>query len=900
MSVDVIGREDELARLGAFLDGAASGPAALALEGEAGIGKSMLWSAGVELADECGLRVLSSRPAEAEQGLAYTGLGDLLEPVLDDVLPSLQPPRRRALEVALLIEESVDRIDPRAVAVAVRTALEIVTAAGPVVLAIDDVQWLDPASTSALSFALRRLEGQPILVLLSRRLAGGRKEPEPVQTIGVDRAMRLPLEPLSVGATHQLLRARLGAPVPRPMLLRIHEASGGNPYYALEIARAVGPEVDPTQPLPVPPTLEELLAGRLAGLPDSTRGALLLVAASGHLSPAMLESTGVTESLLEPAVAANVLERTAAAIRFSHPLLASVLYQSHAPAERRHAHRLLAGLEPDRVARARHLAVSADEPDAAIAAAVEEAAASALARGAPMVASELAEHALRLTPPEAGSDRRRRMLFAARAHLAAADVRRAHMLAGEAIAAASPGDDRAEALVLLSEIEAAAGDLQKAIAVRREALAEPGVSERLQAETHQWLGSAVRMSEGLDAGELHARTALELAERIGDDALRAGALAVLALLRFNAAHPDGLELAEEAHRLAVAAGDRVQRLTAAMALAHVLVWSVEPDRARSLLKAVYDEVAERDELMSSDPLWYLSLVERRAGNLAAAVEYAERSRDIVLQYAIDLRDYSPNYALALAAAHVGDLNRAQELAELGPAHGTLGLIEFWRGNLDAALEHFATPYETASGVHEPTMWFWAGDQVEALLEAGRIDEALAVLGEWEAHATRVGRTWVLAQVTRCRGLVAAARGDVERAEELLEQAVGELDAVADPFGRARALLALGIVRRRARQKRGAREAIEAAVAGFEEIGAAGWAEKARAELGRIGGRTREEGLSPAERRVAELVAEGRTNREVAAELFLGERTVESHLSRVYTKLGVRSRTELARTLHEAP
>jgi DNA-binding CsgD family transcriptional regulator len=197
------------------------------------------------------------------------------------------------------------------------------------------------------------------------------------------------------------------------------------------------------------------------------------------------------------------------------------------------------------------------------------------------------------------------------------------------------------------------------------------------------------------------------------------------------------------------------------------------------------------------------------------------------------------------------------------------------------------------------MWFWAPDRVEALLEADRIDDAIEVLGVWETNARRVGRAWVLAHVTRCRGLVAAARGDVERAEEILERAVGELDAVADPFGRARALLALGIVRRRARQKRRAREAIEAAVAGFEEIGAAGWAEKARAELGRIGGRTREEGLSPAERRVAELVAEGRTNREVAAELFLGERTVESHLSRVYTKLGVRSRTELARTLHEA-
>ena len=169
-----------------------------------------------------------------------------------------------------------------------------------------------------------------------------------------------------------------------------------------------------------------------------------------------------------------------------------------------------------------------------------------------------------------------------------------------------------------------------------------------------------------------------------------------------------------------------------------------------------------------------------------------------------------------------------------------------------------------------------------------------MLDVWEADAARLGREWVLAHVTRCRGLVAAAQGNVDRAAVLLQQAVAQHEEVGDPFGRARALLALGIVRRRARQKRGARDAIGAALRGFEQLGAATWAEKARDELGSIGGRTREEGLTAAERRVAELVADGRTNREVAAALFLGERTVASHLTHIYAKLGVRSRTELAR------
>ena len=173
---------------------------------------------------------------------------------------------------------------------------------------------------------------------------------------------------------------------------------------------------------------------------------------------------------------------------------------------------------------------------------------------------------------------------------------------------------------------------------------------------------------------------------------------------------------------------------------------------------------------------------------------------------------------------------------------------------------------------------------------------MALLDAWEADAARVGRR-LGARAGRALPRARRRRAGRRRAgHAALEEAVAEHEAVGDPFGRARALLALGVVRRRARQKRPAREAIEAALAGFEALGAAGWAEKARAELGRIGGRTRAEGLTPAEQRVAALVAEGRTNREVAAALFLAERTVASHLSHVYAKLGVRSRTELARKL----
>jgi DNA-binding CsgD family transcriptional regulator len=228
----------------------------------------------------------------------------------------------------------------------------------------------------------------------------------------------------------------------------------------------------------------------------------------------------------------------------------------------------------------------------------------------------------------------------------------------------------------------------------------------------------------------------------------------------------------------------------------------------------------------------------------------------------------------------------------------LALVGRWSGDVVAAENWFDKAEARASelGWREPSLRWWSADLIELLLELGRVEDAIRVLDTWEADAARVDREWVLAHATRCRGLVASAEGDVDRASSLLERAAGRHEEVGDPFGKARALLGLGVVRRRARQTGGAREAIQAALEGFEQLGAAMWVEKTRGELGHIGGRRRQEGLTPAELRVASLVAEGRTNREVAAALFLTEKTVASHLSHIYAKLGVRSRTELARQL----
>lgn len=905
MVVELIAREKELASLHAFLGKGHHGPAALVLEGEAGIGKSTLWTAGVEYARARDLRILASRPAEVERGLAHVGLGDLFDDVLDDVLPVLSAPRRRALEAALLLEEeaSGDPVDHRALAVAVRDVLQVLSREEPILVAVDDVQWLDPFSSGAVAFALRRLAASHVYLLLARRVVDRAQPSEIEQALGPERVQRLPVGPLSVGALHQFLRDRLGRPFARQTLLRIHERSGGNPFFALELARVLDVDVDPLEPLPVPETLDELVRARLRGLPPATRDALGVASALGTPSEPLLERAGVAADVLEPAIAAHVVERDNGTIRFTHPLLSSVLYRD-LDERRRGVHRGIAAIVDDPVARARHLALSTDPPDAQIADVLDNAATLAAARGAAAVAAELAEQAVRLTPPDACDERRRRALAAARAHHGAGEWTRARTIATDLLAEPEIGPLRAEALVLLAELDG----LHRGVALLEEALREAVARPALQSVIQCRLAVAVRFKKGFDGALEHARAALELADNLDDDALRVGALAMLTFFGCAVGDADAPAYAARAHELATVAGDVELLRQATDALANVLDVCRDLDGARALLEPAYHEWRELDELWAAGALSDLSWVELWAGRWQAAADYAARALDISVQYGLDVP--WNHLATAVIAAHRGQLDVARAHSELAlqlgeeqiglhtPVHlGTLGFVALQSGDPRTAATWFDEAERTTTrlGWREASKRWWIADHAEALLELGRLDDAMQVLDRWELDASRLGRDWVLAHVTRCRGLVAAAQGAVDDAASLLQVAVAHHERVHDTFGRARALLALGVVRRRQRQKRAARDAIGAALAGFEELGAATWVAKARAELGRIGGRTRTEGLTPAERRVAALVAEGRTNREVAAALFLGERTVETHLSHVYAKLGVRSRAELART-----
>ena len=322
----------------------------------------------------------------------------------------------------------------------------------------------------------------------------------------------------------------------------------------------------------------------------------------------------------------------------------------------------------------------------------------------------------------------------------------------------------------------------RAIPLLNEALLDAGAESALAASIHQRLSLIVRFTGGIAAAERHALASVKVAERLDDTALRGAAMAGLALIRFNAGKPGALRLAEQARELVPTAGSR-PAADAGFSLAHILVWSSYLDRARALLESLYREWSESDERMAAYALWYLALVELRSGHLSLAGDYADRARDLTGQYARAEAESPTNLLpLALVAAYRGDLELAREFAEqicrLAEVHATklcapaamLGVVDLWSGDSEGAVAGFATAERIAADGagdgFDPSMCWWRADQVEALLELGLVDDAVSRLDRWEAAGRRHRREWVLAHATRCRGLVAAARGEIDDARVL--------------------------------------------------------------------------------------------------------------------------------------
>ncbi len=454
MAQTVIGRDEELGAIQAFLAEARQGPRALVLSGEPGIGKTVLWEHGVEEAERGFDLVLVHRAIEAEASLSFAGLSDLLEPVMEGVVSSLPPPRRRALEVALWLAEPGEQPpEPGAIGLAVLDVLRALAAEGPLVVALDDIQWLDAASALVLQLAVRRLREEPVSLLATLRTAPEISAPlELARAYREERFEELRVGPLTLAATHSLLKERLGLALTRPELARFGELTAGNPFFALELGRELvrtntRPAIGRT--LPVPEGLRELLGERLARLPAETVDVLLQVAALARPSVDLVAAAhGDRERVLralEEAEREGVVQLDDSRIRFSHPLLASICYEQAPVWKRRAVHRVLAGSIGDIEERARHLALAAEGPDAAVAAELDEAGEQAASRGATAGAAELLELAAELTP-DSPLDKQRRRLRAAHFHRLAGNGDVAAAILEQLRSEVPAGADRADVL----------------------------------------------------------------------------------------------------------------------------------------------------------------------------------------------------------------------------------------------------------------------------------------------------------------------------------------------------------------------------------------------------------------------------------------------------------------------
>jgi DNA-binding CsgD family transcriptional regulator len=913
MTATVVGREEELGAVETFLERIAKGSCALVLSGEAGIGKTILCEAGVEAAEQRAKSVLFHRSAEAEAFLSFTGLFDLLAPVIDDVGPSLAPTRRHAIEVALLLAEpGGEPPDPRAIGLALLDILRALADQGPVVIALDDVQWLDASSAGVLQIALRRLGEEPLGVLATLR-----KGPEVAAPLELERVFpeerltRVLLGPLSLGALHRLLEERIGLEMTRPELVRIQAASAGNPFLALELGRELirtNTRPEAGRALPVPESLHDLLDGRLARLPTETGDVVLFAAALARptvelVAAAHGDRAGVIEAL-DTAAREGVVALDDSQIRFAHPLLASICYEQAPVWKRRAIHQTLAGAVSDVEERARHRALAAEGPDAAVAAELDAAAQQAAARGATVAAAELAELAAELTANDPALARRRR-LRAAVSYRLSGDVERAVTTLELLLAQIPSGVERADVLVELALTQG--GGPRANIAQCDEALAEAKGDDARSANILTLRAGHHLLEADARAGLADARAALERAERAGDSTLVVRAIAYLAQAEnyHGEITPGLLERGAEMEEKLGLALD--WNFSPRYVLGRRLMRLGETDRVRTILEQVEARALERgDEVSRVMALWPLAMVEWLAGRWQPALERATAAYELTEQTRHPHALTWVGRAKALVEADLGLVAEARASAAESLAFseasstkigvivtaGVLGRLELALGDLNAAADHLRElPARLlAGGMNDPTLTVWA-DAIETLIALRELAQARAYLDSYERHARQLGSPWVLGGAARCRGLLGAADGDRAGAVAAFESSLAE--AAPFPLERARTLLCLGAVRRQAQQKKAAREALEQALAIFEELGARLWAEKARAELRRISGRApASEELTESERRVAELAARGRTNKQIAAELFMGVSTVESHLSHVYRKLGVR-RAELA-------
>lgn len=912
----LVGRRAERGRIDDLLAGARAGTSGvLVLRGEPGIGKTSL----LEYARErsAGMRVLHALGVEAESELPFAALHELVRPILDRI-GQIPPVQARALEAALALGR-LGELDPPAAPgrfAAAAATLSLLAAAAeerPTLCLVDDAHWLDAASAEALVFACRRLSAEGIAILFAAREEERRR-------FGAEVLPAIVLGGLGSADARALL-ARDGAGA-LDVSESFIELSRGNPLALLELPR----ELRRTQhagsgdgpPVPVGARIERAFLARARTLPADTQRALLVAAASdnGDSGPLLraVGSLGLARTALEPAESAGLVDLADGRCTFSHPLLRSAVYHSADPADRRAAHRSLAaaiGIDGDRGRRAWHLAAAAIGPDEESAVALEGAAEDARARGGHAAAASALEQAAMLSA--AAPDRARRLFAAGEAYWVAGLPVQAGPLLDRALAATTDPLRRADVQQLRGRAHGWTGDVTGAFrlltseADRVEPLDATRAALLVAEAAHLCfmtgdVGLALETSDRATAlaapgggpPAMIAAAMMAQAEVLAGNGARAGVLLSGILPALRASDPIGLA-------------------TVLAQAAYSLLWIEEFEPARELL-GIAVTAGRAQSAVASLPFALATQAELdlRLGQLAAA--YAGASESVTLadqtgQHSIAAFSYVTLARVEAILGREADCRtHAAQSLELAGRMGTasirlyaasaLALLELGLGHPEAARAALdpMTVLVREFGVGEPSAVQWAPDLVESLTQLGRPAEAEAVLAEFATQAERTGRTWALAAAARCRGLLADDAGFTAQFDESLHWH----DRTASPFERARTELAYGGRLRRAGLRRPARDRLRAALAAFERMGATLWADRAQSELRASGERLRRrdggtpEALTAQELQVALIVVGGATNREAAAQLFLSLKTIEFHLGNVYRKLGVRSRTDLAR------
>jgi DNA-binding CsgD family transcriptional regulator len=940
-----VGRDRQLAELGTVLDAANYAPIACVIHGPAGIGKTTLWREALDRLGHRGYRRLTCRPAESEAGLSFGGLRDLLDDVPDRVLGSLHEPQRRAVEVALLRREADERaLGPRVVAVALLGIVRELAGEAPVVVAIDDAQWLDPPTAQAVEYVTRRLGSDRVCVLTTVR-----SDREPVPPFGLAEALRpdrlvlIGLGGLSLGALHSLIHERIESSLSRPVLRRVEQMSGGNPFFALEIARALaqaGGQAGPGEPLPLPHNAGDLLVGRIQRLPVEARTVLGVVSALAQptvdlVVAALGEKVGLDG--LDRAEEQGIIEVQRGQVRLVHPLFGAAARPSGTARRRLHAH--LAELVDDVEQRAWHLALASERRDERVAEALEAGASDAQARGALTSAAQLWELSGLRTPTGHTAAYATRMAAAGRALFHIGDTSRASKLLEAAAAKLPAGPDRGRVLLELAHVVFHEGATQRAVSLCSQASAEAGLAEapgpavgapRSAAGLAEAPGPAVgaprllQIEAGLRqtwygthdlAGEQRAIEAtLRLVTDQDADAepdLAACVWMIAADVRFFTGRGLDRELVDRARRRLNPASTSWAANWAQMTWRSLAQHVEDPRDARATYA---DELAAAveigDEVATGTSLMHLAEIDCWLGEWQRARREALQSMEIIEQSGSRRWRGFVLYAQGLVLAHLGELDAATAAADEGLALANefedrwvaalhlvvLGFVAICRGDAAEADRQLTRADEImqAAGVAEPARHRFHADHVEAVVGSGDLDRATTLVERMERRARIAPYPWLVAVTARSRGILAMAQGDLDAAADAFERAVAVHATLPMPFERARTLLWHGRLLRRRKEKLTARLALTEAARTFTDLGALDWAERAGSELHRLGLQRGTVGeLTPTEERIARLVASGLTNKQVAAATFVTVKTVEANLGRIYRKLGIHSRRELA-------